>query len=533
MILLWFIVMPIILGLFGYLINRKWTHFLIILAQMVLFVLAIYQFFQVNSYGTIIYSLGYQNRFYTINLIADQISILFVLLAIFLFTMMLIYNYHKHYMNHLFLFLFIILEGLINGLFLSSDLFDLYTLIEVATVNVAVLIMFKKDSQSIYDGIVYLLTNLVSMTLFLLGIGYLYRIFGNMDFTIIKSMMPLVKKPETLIIPCALLTTSIGLKSAIMPLFSWLPRAHGTPSAPSIVSAILSGLYVKGGLYLFIRLQDTFSYHMDTRFVFLIMGFLTAVVGFIYALSQTDIKLILAYHTVSQIGLIIFGLSIGTDYSYYGSIYHVVNHAIFKSTLFLTAGIIIEEYHTRDIRKIHGVFQRMPYVAVIMMVAIFGITGAPLFNGSVSKYMIQKGSSYSDLLEMAMIVINFGTIASFVKYATMLLGQHEDRYKVRWNQKIALGILAGITFIGGTFGQYFVNWYFHLHIDIDLQSWLSKTGVYLLSLTAGILFYRYAYKRIHFFTTMREIELTFNEVVYSIIFFFTGYLSYLMINFRG
>jgi len=369
------------------------------------------------------------------------------------------------------------------------------------------------------------------MTFFLLGIGYLYKIFGNLDFTVIKSLMPEVQDPRTLILPYALLVTAIGLKAAVMPLFSWLPRAHGTPSAPSIVSAILSGLYVKGGVYLFIRLQDTFSYHLDTSKAFLVMGLLTAVIGFIFALSQTDIKLILAYHTVSQIGLIIFGLSMGSDYSYYGAIYHIVNHAIFKSTLFLTAGIIIEEYHTRDIRQIHGVFKRMPFVAIIMIFAIFGITGAPLFNGSVSKYLIQKGSAYSNTLEFAMVVINLGTIVSFVKYATMLLGPHDQRYKVRWNQKIALGLLASITFIGGLFGQNFVNKIFRLHITIDVTSWLNKTLVYALSLTAGILFYRYVYKKIRFFKTMREMELTFNEIVYSIVFFFTGFLGYLMIAF--
>lgn len=531
MLLMWFILIPIFMALFNYLLNYQHGNVLMILGQLVLFSLAVYKFIEIFNHGTVTYSLGYEDRFYTINLIGDQISILFVVLTTFLFLMMLLYNYHKHYMNHLFLFLFIVLEGLINGIFLSSDFFDIYTLIEVSTVTVAVLIMYKKDSQSIYDGMVYLLTNLVAMTFFLIGIGYLYKIFGNLDFNVIKSLMPYVEDKQTLILPYALLVTGIGLKAAVMPLFSWLPRAHGTPSAPSIVSAILSGLYVKGGVYLFIRLQDTFSGSLDTSRAFLVLGFLTAVVGFVFALSQTDIKLILAYHTVSQIGLIIFGLSMGSDYSYYGSIYHILNHAIFKTTLFLTAGMIIEEYHTRDIRQIRGVARRMPFVALIMVFAIFGITGAPLFNGSVSKYLIQKGTNYSNTLEFAMIIINLGTIISFVKYATILFGPHTERYKVRWNQKIALGLLASITFVGGIFGQYFVNALFDLHIAINAASWFSKTWVYFLSLAGGILFYKYVYNRFHFFKTMREMELTFNEIVYSIVFFFTGFLGYLMVAF--
>ena len=160
-----------------------------------------------------------------------------------------------------------------------------------------------------------------------------------------------------------------------------------------------------------------------------------------------------------------------------------------------------------------------------------GITGAPLFNGSVSKYLIQKGTTYSNTLEFALIVINLGTIISFVKYATILFGDHDDRYKVRMNQKIALGLLAGITFIGGLFGQQLVNFIFHLHIQITPESWLNKTIVYVISLTLGIIFYKYLYKKIRFFHTMREIELTFNEIIYSIFFFFSGFLGYMMIAF--
>ncbi len=526
--LLWFVILPVIVGLIGYLINDKFSFGLIFTAQSIMFVMVSYTAMLIYRNGPIVYSLGYEERFYTINLIGDEISILFVLLTTFLFLMMLLYNYHKHYMNHLFLFLFIVLEGLINGIFLSSDLFDLYALIEVSTITVAVLIMFKKDSQSIYDGMVYLLTNLVSMTFFLFGVGYLYKIFGSLDFGIIKEMMPLVTDKHQLILPYTMLITAISLKSAVMPLFSWLPRAHGTPSAPSIVSAILSGLYVKGGIYLFIRFQDTFSYHLDTSRAFLFMGFLTAVIGFIFALSQTDLKLILAYSTVSQIGLIIFGLSMNSEYSYFGSIYHIVNHAIFKSTLFLTAGIILEEYKTRDIRNIKGVFKRMPFIGIIIVVAILGMTGAPLFNGSISKLLIQKGGHYSNLKEIALIVINLGTILCFVRYSSILFGAHTERYKTRWNQKIALAVMAGLTFFGGLFGQSIVNVIFNLHIEMTPMSWMSKVAIYIGSLAVGILFYLRLYKKINLFKTMREIELTFNEIVYSIIFFFSGFLGYLM-----
>ncbi len=529
MSLFWLVVLPILTALIGYLSNYKKIHRLIWVSQVSTFIMAILFFIRVIAEGTITETLGNYSGGISINLVADAISTLFVVLTTFLFTIMLLFNYHKTYMNKLFLFLFLTLQGLIVAIFLSNDLFDIYTLVEVATVVVSILIMFKKDSQSLYDGMVYLLTNLVAMAFFLFGLGYIYKIFGTMDLSLIKAGVLLIENKDSLILPYVFLITAIGLKSAIMPLFSWLPRAHGTPSAPSIVSAVLSGLYVKGGVYLFIRFQDTFKAGLDTTSLFLLIGFLTAVFGFVFALSQTDIKLILAYHTVSQIGLIIFGLSMNSVYSYYGSIYHIMNHAVFKATLFLTAGMIIEEYETRDIRKIKGVFKRMPYVAVIMSVAILSITGAPLFNGSVSKYLIEKGIGYHTYLEYGLLFINLGTIISFVKYTTMLFGPHEKRYHVRFNQKVALGILATVCVVTGVFGQRIISILFDLEVIIDLKSYLVKSTLYLSSLALGYLFYKYLYPRIGFFRTMREIELSFNEIIFSIVFFFGSMLSFLLV----
>lgn len=530
--LFWFVLGPILLALISYLLHHVYIrNILIFLGQFTLLIGSVIMLLRVRALGARTDALGNYESWLSINLVADNIAMLFVVITSMLFFFLIYFNYHKHYMNHLFLFLFLTLEGLINGIFLSSDLFDLFALIEVSTVLVSILIMYKKDNQSIYDGIVYLLTNIVAMTFFLFGIGYIYKIFGSLDLNILHDLVHEVDDSRSLILPYTFLITAIGLKSALMPLFSWLPRAHGTPSAPSIVSAILSGLYVKGGLYLFIRFQFLFGEKLDTHGLFLIMGFLTAVIGFIFALSQTDIKLLLAYSTVSQIGLMILGLSIGTPYSYYGSIYHVVNHAVFKSTLFITAGIIIEAYGTRDLRQIQGVLRRLPIVGFVILVAILGITGAPLFNGSISKYMIQSTLDTNILLEYSILFINLGTIITYIKYAHILVGDpHKPPYPIRYNQKLAMVILALITLLGGILGEPLVNFLFDLHLDIHLGSYIKKTFVFAVSLLIGLLFYIKVFPKLHFFKTIREIELSFNEIIFSIVFFFGAFLTYLSLT---
>src|SRR5699024_12776643 len=110
------------------------------------------------------------------------------------------------------------------------------------------------------------------------------------------------------IIPFAMMMVTVSLKTAVIPLFSWLPKAHGTPSAPPVVSALLSGLYIKTGVYLFIRFVNMYSPVIDMKEFFFVIGLLTSIVGFVMSLGQHDIKLILAYRTVSQIGLIMIGL---------------------------------------------------------------------------------------------------------------------------------------------------------------------------------------------------------------------------------
>lgn len=543
-----FVLLPIITSLIGYLLSSLWkknsshsavfeisNKLTILLLQLFYLGLAIVNLVDVRLNGTILEPLGNYPIGIGITLRSDVFSATMVLLTVFLFTSLILFNYRKPYMNSLFFFLFLTLEGLLCGIFLSNDLFNLYVLLEVSTIVVSILIIFKKDSEAIYDGMIYFLTNLASMTLFLLGIGYLYKIFGTLDIDLIGQRLSLVSDARTLIIPYVLLITATSLKSAVMPLFSWLPKAHGVPSAPSIISAMLSGLYIKSGVYLFIRLTALFRPTFSDMTIFLVLGFMTAVIGFIFALSQIDIKLILAYSTVSQIGLILFGLSIGNEYSYYGSMYHITNHAIFKSLLFITAGMIIDYYGTRDITKIRNVFKTMPCVSIASIMAILGITGAPMFNGFISKYLIQKGGGNSLLFELCFFVINLGTIMIFVKYSSIFLTDTsfdiKPRFIIKLNQKIIILLLGALCLFGGIFSPLILNALFSVNQPISSSSFLIKLLSYLISLAIGILFYKYIYSRIHLFKKIRAIELSYNQIVMSMVAFYSVFLIYMIVRY--
>ncbi len=523
------IIMPILIAVILYLSTNKWVKLFSIILQVFMVAAAIINFIFVKINGEVIEYIGGWEHYAGIALRGDLFACVMVMLTTILFLGMLIFTYTTRYINKLFLLLFVILQSLIIGIFLSNDLFNIYVLIEVGTIIVSILIMFKKDSQAIYDGMVYLLVNIVAMIMFLFGIGFIYKIFGVLDMYRIQELMHLVESPRSLILPYALLITPVALKGALMPLFSWLPKAHGTPSAPSIVSAILSGLYVKGGIYLFIRIQQMFSGVIDTSQYFLILGFLTGTVGLFLALCQTDIKLILAYSTISQIGLIMIGINFNDPNAYWGGIYHIVNHAFFKSTLFLTAGLIIDTYHTRNIGEIRGVFRKMPVVSTISILAILGVTGAPLFNGSISKYLIQSGMQ-GTFYDYALIFINLGTVVYFMKYITIFFGKDENHEGVVDKYSRSVIVVLGLAcFVGGLYGQWFIKLLFNQAVDIDVILYMKKSIVYFLTLVIGVIVYRRVVAHSKLLHRVREIELSFNNICFTIMIFFSVTTVYLMI----
>lgn len=528
--LYWMILLPIIVGSFSVILPQKTAKKIMVLLQVLMVLGSLANFYHVRVNGTVIQNIGGWADYIGISLRADILACAMVLLTTFMFLAMVLFNYGKSYSDNLFLFLFMVLEGLITGIFLSNDLFNIFVLVEVSTVIISVLIMYKKDTRSIYDGMLYLLINIVGMSFFLFGLGMLYKKLGVIDLFGIEKALSTIEDPKSIILPYALLITAVSLKSALMPLFSWLPKAHGTPSAPSIISAVLSGLYVKNGVYLFIRIQDAFEPVIDTSDFFLLMGFITAVVGFVLALAQHDIKLILAYHTVSQIGLIMMGINMHGTHTYWGGIYHIINHAVFKSTLFLTAGMIADEYKTRNVYNIHGVMKRMPMVGYATLFAILGITGAPLFNGSISKYLISYGAKGS-WVEYALVLVNLGTILSFIKYSQILFGKAKKPGKAKCDilRKSVVLILGTMCLAGGIFGRWIVMIMFNVEFDVDPLAYWMKVLIFILSFLAGISIYFGLLKRNNFFALVNSFELGFNGVCLSIAMFFVLILGYVAI----
>ena len=522
--LTYFILIPIVIAVFLYMLacGKKGRAIAIIFQAG--FVGAVYYVFTLTRQEEIITNIGGYDSILGIYLREDTMAASFVLLTAIFFLVAAVYSFRESD-GRLFWFLMFLWQGALVGIFLTRDLFNAFVLIEVITVVVAILIMFNREKRSMYDGMFYLMLNVFVIKFYLLGLGYLYRMTGTLDIVIATEALAGMERSE-LVLPYALMMTAIALKCALLPMFSWLPKAHGSAAAPPAVSAVLSGLHIKCTIYLFLRMQEMFSPLVSAYEFFLVIGIITGIIGFLMAMAQSDIKLILAYHTISQVGLIFAALSMGSYYSHIGGMYHIVNHALFKGALFLTAGSIIKAYGTRNVYEIRGLLRRYPVIGATTFMAILGITGAPLFNGSISKYFMSVGAGSH--INWILIFMSLGTIISFIKYGTMLFGKPDAEptpdVKIPVEQQAAAFVLGALCFITGVFGVQSVQFLFNTPVSVDPLGYLEKAGFFFASAIIGFFIFKYYVKNSKLLKRLGRFELGFRGACACVGIFFAALL---------
>ncbi len=275
-----------------------------------------------------------------------------------------------------------------------------------------------------------------------------------------------------------------GSKAGIFPFHIWLPHAH--PAAPSHISAVMSGVMIKMGIYGIIRI---FSLLQTNDLIFgrsvLLFGILSAILGVVYALGKHDIKKLLAYHSVENIGIILIGAGIGmigialnrpvmAGFGFAGCLLHVLNHSVFKSLLFMGAGAILQKTKTRHIDQMGGLMRRMPITGKTFLVGSISISGLPPFNGFVSEFLIYfaafqgldlKGST---LILMMLAIVSLALVgglaaACFSKVVGIVfLGEPRSELAAKASESgptmvFAMAVLAASCLIIGIFPQPFVN----------------------------------------------------------------------------
>ena len=338
---------------------------------------------------------GLQFSFYVDRLAAFFLALVsFVSLAVIVYSM----RYTEHHgTDGAKNFLLAMMSLFILSMFLvvaSDNSFSFLFFWETMSIASFFLVMFERDkAETKKSALFYFVMTQMSTTFLLLGFLALYSVTGSFDITTVEGIDGLFKAGVFLA-----LFVGFGTKAGVMPFHKWLPYAHS--ATPSNISALMSGVMIKVAIYGLARYL-LFVLSPDNWWGVLVLAFgvVSALLGVIYALKEHDIKKLLAYHSIENIGIILMGLGMYLIFQSYGfpalallallgALFHTLNHALFKSLLFLTAGSVVDETGTRNIEEMGGMMKTMPWTGALFLIGSVSIAALPPFNGFVSELMI-------------------------------------------------------------------------------------------------------------------------------------------------
>jgi multicomponent Na+:H+ antiporter subunit D len=268
--------------------------------------------------------------------------------------------------------------------FLTGDLFTMFVAFEMMLTSSYVLMTLGGTEDQVRSGMTYVVISLVASTLFITAIAFVYMATGTVNLADLSQRIPLLS-PDLQSALALLLLVVFGIKAAVFPLFFWLPDSY--PTAPSPVTAIFAGLLTKVGVYALIRTQVLlFPPESRPSEVLLWLAGLTMVVGVLGAIAQNDIKRILSFHIISQIGYMVMGLGLFTVAGVAGAVFFIVHQVVVKTALFLTGGLVEHVGGSARLSRVGGMLATAPVVAVLFLLPALSLAGFPPFSGFIGKF---------------------------------------------------------------------------------------------------------------------------------------------------
>jgi proton-translocating NADH-quinone oxidoreductase chain M len=474
---IWLLIIPLLTGFslvfIDYFLPRLRSS-VVIGSGLVIFTLAVRLLARVSK-QPVVYKLGSWNQRLGINLVVDQLSGLLVLLIAFISCLIIWYSltYIETDPGKYYTLLFLLIFGLM-GMTMTGDLFNLFVFLEVTSLTSYALVAFEQTEMGYEASFKYLIIGSVSGFLVLLGIILVYQTTGTLNLAqLVGEAGQISLQIRRMVI--VLFTVGLGTKFALVPFHTWLPDAH--PAAPSPISALLSGVVIKIYLYALIRLllilcsrEELITLNFDLILTWL--GVITLLTGHLLAYQQQNLKRLLAYSSISQIGYILIGVGLFTAGGLEGSIYHIINHALVKASLFLAAGVFVVKLKTEKISELSGAGYKLPLSSFLFTISSVAIIGLPPFNIFISKWLIAKAA-----LEAKFIIPGFsillGTILALTYYLRVIKKLYTkveiapSRQEVSWSLNAPCLVLSLLCFLLGVLPK-------------TLLSIIIKSSVFLL-----------------------------------------------------
>jgi multicomponent Na+:H+ antiporter subunit D len=296
------------------------------------------------------------------------------------------------------------------GIVVTGDAFNLYVFLEIASLTAYALIAIGEDGAPL-ASFNYIIMGTIGACFYLLGVGYLYIVTGSLNMADLAKLLPPLYHSDVVLIALAFFLIGTAIKMGLFPLHVWLPDAY--TFAPSAVSSFIAPLMTKVMAYILIRVMLTVfepAYSLKAVPLGTILSWLGAaaiLVGSIYAIAQTDLKRMLAYSSVANIGFIVLGLGLANKNGLIGGLFHILNHAFMKAALFLVSGGIMYKMGMRNIYQFRGLRWRMPFTMAAFTIAALSMVGIPPTAGFFSKlYLILGAIQAKQWIFIAVILIS-------------------------------------------------------------------------------------------------------------------------------
>ena len=445
---------------------------------------------QVFSSGTVLYVFGAAHTAQTVPPDAafpirimfeiDALGALMVLIAALSSLAVFVYSLSaesKHSgLDTFYAMLFLLVAGIL-GMVVTDDLFNYFVFLEISSLSGAALVAYRVDNGvAVEAGLKYALLSTIGALCFLVAIGILFAQYNALNIPMLASRLQFSSLDK---IALVLLAVPLAMKCGAVPMHFWTPDSYAT--APSSVTALLvvssqASLY---GLFriLFSLYGDLLHFSWSGFGWFLVaLGALSAFVGVTMAIPQKDVKRLMAYHAVSQTGYMLLGVGVGLAVlgnaealqaygktAMAGGLFHIINHAMYKGLLFLTAGAVFLRTGTRNLNRLGGLGHAMPFTMVFFMIGALAIAGIPPFNGFASKLLIYESVfRFSPFLAILAMIVSILTLASFVKvFHSMFMGPPRPEFaavrEVPAPMIAGMALLAAFVIVAGLVPQPFID----------------------------------------------------------------------------
>ncbi|MBP2241009.1 multicomponent Na+:H+ antiporter subunit D [Cytobacillus eiseniae] len=451
------IIIPLIAGLIMILIRKKILvqRIIGIFTIIVMGMVSISLMNQIKENGIQSLQAGGWEAPFGISIVADMFSAILLLTTSIVALFCFIYSFstigrerEAHYFYPLFLFL---ITG-VNGSFLTGDLFNLFVCFEVMLISSYVLISLGGTKLQLRESIKYILINVISSSLFLLAIAYLYAITGTLNLAHLSLRVAEVGQDGLLTTVSLLFLIVFGMKAALF-LFFWLPGSYSAP--PTAVAAIFAALLTKVGIYAIFRLFTLVFYHEPqiTHLLIGILGAITMLLGAIGAVAYWDIKKILTYNVIVGVGFIIIGLASFTSMGMMGSIYYLIHDIIIKALIFLLGGTIIHITGTSKLKDMSGLIRNHPYLGWMFFIAALSLSGIPPLSGLLGKIFITRGTFEAELYWlgaiglMTSLMVLYSIMKIFMNgfWGETYLSKEMEKGSMTKSMTLAIGCLTAMT----------------------------------------------------------------------------------------